>query len=137
MKHIACGLLFDKQGKLLIYLRDDKPDIPFPNHWDLFGGHIEDGETPEQALAREVTEELGIGVGIAHFFRDYEVREGDVFPNVKHVFWTRLNQDASELHLVENGQELRAIDLTERGQYQFANVLRTIIDDFVASGIRY
>jgi 8-oxo-dGTP diphosphatase len=34
---------------LIIYLRDDKPDIPFPNHWDLIGGHVEEGETPEQA----------------------------------------------------------------------------------------
>ena len=36
MKHVAQALLFDRNQKLLIYLRDDKPDIPFPNHWDFF-----------------------------------------------------------------------------------------------------
>ena len=54
MIQIAQVLLFDRHNRLLIYLRDDKPAIPFPNHWDFFGGHVEEGETPEQALVREV-----------------------------------------------------------------------------------
>jgi 8-oxo-dGTP diphosphatase len=41
MRQIAQILLFDRNGKLLIYLRDDKADIPFPNRWDFFGGHVE------------------------------------------------------------------------------------------------
>lgn len=32
MIQIAQALLFDRDGKLLIYLRDDKPSIPFPNY---------------------------------------------------------------------------------------------------------
>ncbi len=52
MKQIAQVLLLDRHNRLLIYLRDDKPEIPFPNHWDFFGGHVEEGETPEQALVR-------------------------------------------------------------------------------------
>ncbi|MGZ8454255.1 MAG: NUDIX domain-containing protein, partial [Candidatus Binatia bacterium] len=59
MIEIAQVLLFDRDGKLLIYLRDDNPTIPFPNHWDLFGGHVEVGETPERALCRELQEEIG------------------------------------------------------------------------------
>src|SRR5512146_1078245 len=69
MKEIAMVLLFDRRNRLLIYLRDDKPDIPFPNHWDFFGGHLEEGETPEEALVREVKEELGIELADWSLFR--------------------------------------------------------------------
>jgi len=58
MKKIAAIILENDQGELLLYLRDNKPGIPFPLHWDLIGGHVEEGETPEEALVREVKEEL-------------------------------------------------------------------------------
>ncbi len=32
----------------------------YPNVWDVFGGHIEPGERPEQTLIRELQEELAI-----------------------------------------------------------------------------
>ena len=57
---VAACLLFDKNGKLLIYMRDDKPQISFPNHWYLFVVIMEEGETPEQTLVRKIEEELGI-----------------------------------------------------------------------------
>src|SRR5439155_1588409 len=73
MKQIAMVLLFDRHDRLLIYLRDDKPEIPFPNHWDFFGGHLEEGETPEQAMIREVKEELGIHL---HCHTEYSLLDG-------------------------------------------------------------
>ncbi len=40
-----------------------KPGKPLEGHWEFPGGKIEPGETPEQALAREIREELNL---IAH-----------------------------------------------------------------------
>ncbi|GAA1563595.1 hypothetical protein GCM10009789_15870 [Kribbella sancticallisti] len=45
----------------------------FPGIWDIVGGHLEDGETPEQALVREVEEETGWRVrGIVAAVADWE-----------------------------------------------------------------
>lgn len=54
------GIIIENiDGKLLFQLRDDKPSIPNSNMWSLFGGGIEKGESPIQAIIREVNEELG------------------------------------------------------------------------------
>jgi 8-oxo-dGTP diphosphatase len=45
---------------LLITLRDDRPDIPYPNLWDLPAGGREGDETPEQTVLREIREEVGL-----------------------------------------------------------------------------
>jgi 8-oxo-dGTP pyrophosphatase MutT (NUDIX family) len=36
-----------------------RPDTGLPGTWDVAGGHVEPGETPQQALAREIEEETG------------------------------------------------------------------------------
>ncbi len=46
--------------QLLVLLRDDRPDILFPAHWDFPGGGREGDETPFETLAREVNEEVGL-----------------------------------------------------------------------------
>ena len=58
----AGGLVVDSTGKLglLIGRRDQKDASGKKILWSLPKGHIEEGETPEQAALREVAEETGI-----------------------------------------------------------------------------
>jgi 8-oxo-dGTP diphosphatase len=65
MKVIDGAKVFIKNKKLnkyLFCLRDDNPNIPNPNCWSLFGGGIEVGETPLEALKREINEETNIAI---------------------------------------------------------------------------
>jgi 8-oxo-dGTP diphosphatase len=134
MKQIAQVLLFDRDRKLLIYLRDDKPDIPFPNYWDFFGGHVEEGETPEEALVREVEEELAIDLTEWKFVRSYECVDDDVYPNVKYIYRAQIDKRPAELVLSE-GQRLTSIAMEERFNFPFANILGRILEDFVQAGL--
>ena len=52
--------VFNSRGEVYLQRRPDWKDIQ-PGKWDTsVGGHIDYGETPDQALVREVREELGI-----------------------------------------------------------------------------
>ena len=134
MKQIAQVLLFDRDHRLLIYLRDNKPEIPFPNHWEFFGGHVEAGEMPEAALVREVYEELGVELEQWHFFRLYVCTEGDAYPNTKHIYSAEIDSGADELTLYE-GQRIVSIDWQQRKEVKFANILGQILEDFIAAGL--
>ena len=57
---VAAGLLMDDEGRLLACRRSTERS--WPGWWEFPGGKIEVGETPRQALVRELKEELSIDV---------------------------------------------------------------------------
>ncbi|HEY8270769.1 MAG TPA: 8-oxo-dGTP diphosphatase MutT [Pseudobdellovibrionaceae bacterium] len=58
---VVAGFL-KKDGKILVGQRPENNSLP--GQWEFPGGKIEPGETPEQALVRELQEELGIDVEV-------------------------------------------------------------------------
>lgn len=58
--HIAAALLV-REGRALLAHRHPARRW-YPDCWDLVGGHVEDGETPVEAVRRECLEELGVRV---------------------------------------------------------------------------
>jgi 8-oxo-dGTP pyrophosphatase MutT (NUDIX family) len=52
-------ILIDNQGRIALQLREHNRELN-PDHWSVFGGHIENGEEPEQAAIREIEEELSV-----------------------------------------------------------------------------
>ena len=56
-RDVAALLLLKASGEFLLQYRDANAPV-YPNFWGLFGGGIEDNETPEEALKREAYEEL-------------------------------------------------------------------------------
>jgi 8-oxo-dGTP diphosphatase len=55
---IVAGLIV-KSDRILLGHRSEQRAF-YPNVWDVFGGHMEPGEQPEETLVREIEEELGI-----------------------------------------------------------------------------
>jgi 8-oxo-dGTP pyrophosphatase MutT (NUDIX family) len=56
----AAVFMLTKDGRLVLQLRDDKPDIHYPNMITAFGGGAEPDETPVECALRELAEETGI-----------------------------------------------------------------------------
>ena len=56
---VACVVLH-RDRSVLLQLRGCKPGVYAAGRWDIFGGHIEAGESPEEAAVREMAEELGL-----------------------------------------------------------------------------
>lgn len=70
-------LIVTEDGGLLLHHRDDKPGIPNPDCWAGFGGAVEDGETVEDAVLREVCEETGLQIADPIFLTEAVDHEGD------------------------------------------------------------
>ncbi|WP_420391388.1 (deoxy)nucleoside triphosphate pyrophosphohydrolase [Acuticoccus sp.] len=57
---VVAAALVDAQGRVLITQRP--PGKAMAGLWEFPGGKVEDGETPEAALVRELAEEVGVVV---------------------------------------------------------------------------
>jgi 8-oxo-dGTP pyrophosphatase MutT (NUDIX family) len=55
-------LVFNKSGYVLLQKRSNIPTIREPGQWDVWGGHCEEGETPEACASRELQEEIGVEI---------------------------------------------------------------------------
>lgn len=62
MDFVGCKVALFCGDAVLVYLRDDKPGLPWAAMWDVPGGGREGGETPEECLLREVYEEFGLRI---------------------------------------------------------------------------
>lgn len=122
-------ILLNEHEQVLLVLRDDKPSIPYPNTWALLGGYIESGETPEQAVRREIREEIAQDLPQPYLFREYRWPECTEF-----IFWQRLDIEPARTPLTE-GQRLAYFSQSQLSELSFASHYRRILSEFFASDI--
>jgi 8-oxo-dGTP diphosphatase len=123
---VAAALIV-RDGEVLIGQR--RVDQPMASLWEFPGGKIEAGESPQQALARELNEELGIrasiGPAVTHIRHNY--RHGGA---VDLQFFS-VREFAGEIQN-QIYQQVRWVKLAELPEYEFLAADRGLIRDLAA-----
>ena len=113
--------------RVLLYLRDDKPDISYPDFWAPLGGHLEGGETPREALEREIEEEIGCRAhDIAYAGRLDVVGQPLCEDHTIFLFIGKIHRPLEAMRLAE-GQRLGYFTMDEFRKLKFPGFLRDFI----------
>lgn len=113
MVNVTAAVLV-KDGKLLIAKR--KPSQKLANMWELPGGKVEKGETPEDCLVRELKEEFDIEASVGEFLGAH-VYHYD-FGSIR-LMGFRASHDAGEVKLVDHTR-VEWVSVDQLADYDFA-----------------
>lgn len=125
MKRQGCSIIFlDDRHRILLLLRDDRDDIPYPGMWDVPGGHVDPGETPRECIVREMKEEMEIELTDFNLFSVMEFAD-----RVEFVYWKKQNLVPSEIPLHE-GQRLEWFTEDRARNLRLAYGFNRVVDNF-------
>jgi mutator protein MutT len=103
--HLVTAAIIKREGRVLIARRS--PNSKLPGQWEFPGGKVEEGESLEKCLRRELLEELGIDVEVGNHFMasDYHYTHGSFRIESFEVNWiggelTLIDHDKVEWVLV-------------------------------------
>jgi 8-oxo-dGTP diphosphatase len=123
---LSAAVLYSVGDRVLLRLRDDRADLPYPNHWDLIGGAVEHGETIHEAVLREIKEEIDLqGVGL-EYFSNYPAS------SINHVFTAPLAVPVENLVLTE-GQRLALVTQEQARTLALVPWVATLLDEYFAA----
>ncbi len=129
----ASVLLVDRRGWLLLQERDEHPVID-PDCWGFVGGHVEPGESIEQAAYRELEEETGIDLdhGLSHFgtFPVFHHHSGSTD---EFSLWVAATDLVDTDIMLGEGRRIVFVDPTAVPGLTLAVAPRVALADFLAS----
>ena len=98
MIEVSAGIVFDREGRILICQRGEGRNNA--HLWEFPGGKINEGETPEEAIVREIKEELDADITVGDLLITVEHDYSDFHLSMQ-CFWAELKDD-SHIELLEH-----------------------------------
>ena len=121
------ALLVDAAGKVLLGLRAPTKKV-WPCHWDTIGGHVEENESLEAALIREVQEEVGVTPTQFKLIATVRERKPEIFGDALHHVYAVVGWKGGDpANICDEHTELRWFGVDEIG------LLANIVDPDYAS----
>jgi len=130
----ASAIPVNSEGKILLQLRDDRPDLLYPNCWTTLGGGVEDGETFDQAIRRELLEEIELELPVKLWRVDESIIEihGHQFHVENAIYAARIDLPISVIKLNE-GQRLGYFGLDDLSTLQIGYNYEPTFREFFAA----
>lgn len=100
MKTVVGAIIKNPKNEYLLQLRDDRAPT-FKNCWTLFGGHVEEGERPDEALLRELEEELSLKSEAIQSVKEVEINHGGIGDPAQYIYEVLTDVVLYELILCE------------------------------------
>ncbi len=117
-------ILVNNEGKTLLILRDDIPQIIYPGYWTVPGGMKEPEETPEETAYRETFEETGfIATGLKPFAQTIDTAGRNELVT---AFTGTIDKAISELTLGE-GAEIGFFSVEEIKKMKIIPFVKTLL----------
>ena len=113
-KVVVGGLIYQNE-KILICQRKEEGDHPLK--WEFPGGKLKDNENNQEALKRELKEELSIEINEMILFDEYLYEYKKLSKNLKLVFFQIFQFEGEIQNKVH--QQLKWIDISKLGDYDF------------------
>ncbi len=110
MRRLAVLLLLDARGWILLQERDSGAPVA-PDQWGMVGGHVEDGESFEEAAYRELLEETGqsLTLGTLALWESEEFTYADGHTGHYHVFTAQVSFNDNDI-VVGEGRQIVFVD---------------------------
>ena len=111
---VSMGIILDSEEKILIAQRNLQKN--FGGMWEFPGGKQEANESPEQALIRELKEELSIEVEVLRSFPPYDYKD----EKIKISFYTIQCKIVGGKIVNNEHQDVKFISIAEIVNFEFA-----------------
>jgi 8-oxo-dGTP pyrophosphatase MutT (NUDIX family) len=100
-------------NRYLLQHRDDRPGIWYPGHWGCFGGAVDPGESPQQALMRELAEELEFRPAQVEYLTrfDFDFSFLDMGRHYRIYYVVRMTRAEQAAVVLHEGQAVASFDL--------------------------
>lgn len=108
----VAAIVLTETGRYVLQHRDEIPHIWYPGYWGCFGGGMEPGEDPVEALRREFHEELELTFGEPEYFTrfDFDLSSLGSTIHYREYYVVRITEADLAGAVLHEGQGVRAFD---------------------------